>query len=358
MAFLNATPLGSFRGSRGRNHAGFLRMSQTKPTPPTDFKVPKPRKFYIRPDQALNIATGSVGAFLRAYSGAIVEGYRVKREDGAITEYSATLPTTKPVQPIRIFELEACPYCKRVREAVTMLDLDVLFFPCPRGGTVYREYVKEKGGKAQFPYIEDPNTDYEGYESDEIIKYLYKTYGPSSGVVPAILSSAFTLSAGVGSALRRGKGRNRESKILPATQPIELWGYEASPFVRLVREVLCELEIPYYLHSTARGSVKRAELRKLTGTFQVPYIVDPNTDIAMFESAEIAEYLKATYGAGAAGAVANPDQTTMFMPGMEMGVPDVVASEKSLDPKQETDEVLEKYCEENPDEDECRVYED
>lgn len=28
---------------------------------------------------------------------------------------------------------------------------------------------------------------------------------------------------------------------------------------------------------------------------QVPYLVDPNTEVQMFESAEIVEYLQATY---------------------------------------------------------------
>nr|GMC95510.1 Thioredoxin-like protein [Ipomoea batatas] len=31
------------------------------------------------------------------------------------------------------------------------------------------------------------------------------------------------------------------------------------------------------------------------GHFQVPYLEDPNTGVQMFESAEIVEYLRATY---------------------------------------------------------------
>ena len=33
------------------------------------------------------------------------------------------------------------------------------------------------------------------------------------------------------------------------------------------------------------------------GKIMVPYLFDPNTDRAMFESAEIRQYLNATYGA-------------------------------------------------------------
>ena len=32
-----------------------------------------------------------------------------------------------------------------------------------------------------------------------------------------------------------------------------------------------------------------------TGRFQVPFLVDPNTGIEMFEGAEIVEYLEAVY---------------------------------------------------------------
>ena len=39
----------------------------------------------------------------------------------------------------------------------------------------------------------------------------------------------------------------------------------------------------------------RRVLESKTKTFQVPYIVDPNTGVSMFESAEIVKYLDATY---------------------------------------------------------------
>lgn len=39
-----------------------------------------------------------------------------------------------------------------------MLDLDVDVFPCPKGGTVWRPKAVELGGKAQFPFLVDPNS--------------------------------------------------------------------------------------------------------------------------------------------------------------------------------------------------------
>jgi glutathione S-transferase len=58
-----------------------------------------------------------------------------------------------------------------------------------------------------------------------------------------------------------------------------------------------ELEIPHIQKSCPRGSRKRNELFAKTGTFQVPYIEDPNTGVKLFESADIIEYLNDKYAA-------------------------------------------------------------
>lgn len=41
----------------------------------------------------------------------------------------------------------------QVREIVAVLDLDILFYPCPRNGPNFRAQVVEMGGKTQFPYM-------------------------------------------------------------------------------------------------------------------------------------------------------------------------------------------------------------
>ncbi len=78
-------------------------------------------------------------------------------------------------------------------------------------------------------------------------------------------------------------------------QPLELYSFEASPFCRLVRERLCELELPYRLHNVARGSAAREAFVERSGKMQVPYLADPNTGVEMFESADIVRYLDETY---------------------------------------------------------------
>lgn len=45
-----------------------------------------------------------------------------------------------------------------------------------------------------------------------------------------------------------------------------------SPFCKIAREALCELEIPHEYRAAARGSAKRQELFERRGQFQVPYL--------------------------------------------------------------------------------------
>ena len=79
-------------------------------------------------------------------------------------------------------------------------------------------------------------------------------------------------------------------------KPLELWGYETSPFVRPVREKLCALCLRHVVVPTARGSPNRDKLIAKTGVqFQVPYLVEPNTGGELFESPEILDYLEEVY---------------------------------------------------------------
>jgi len=82
---------------------------------------------------------------------------------------------------------------------------------------------------------------------------------------------------------------------------------------------LSELEIPYIYHNVAKErwqdygpaklrlkpgkyeplpGGKREQLFTMMGNnIQVPYLVDPNTNVKMFESKDIVKYLKGQYGA-------------------------------------------------------------
>jgi glutathione S-transferase len=229
----------------------------------------------IRP---LDVATSFAASIARLGAGMAVAG----------------APGPRPAQPLELYEFEACPYCRKVREALSLLDLDAMIYPCPKDGPRFREIVRRRGGKAQFPYLVDPNTGRAMYESDDIVRYLFTTYG--DGRVPltlAIWPLADTTSA-LASAWRLGRGVRYRAARAPE-RPLELWSFEASPFCRIVREALSTLELPYRLHNVAKGSAGRDAFVARSGRMMVPYLVDPNTGAAMFESADIVRYLEATY---------------------------------------------------------------
>ena len=200
----------------------------------------------------------------------------------------------RPAAALELYEFEACPWCRKVREALTILDLEAVIRPCPKGGRRFREEVKRRAGKAQFPYLVDPNTGKEMFESAEIVAYLFEHYG--AGPPPALLRRglAADVTTGLASAWRPGFGARRRNARAPEAL-LELYSFEASPFCRIVREALCALEIPYLLHNVGKGSPSRAAFVARSGRMQVPWLVDPNTGARIFESADIVRTLEATY---------------------------------------------------------------
>jgi glutathione S-transferase len=208
----------------------------------------------------------------------------------------------RPQKMLELYEFEACPFCRKVREALTMLDLEVLVRPTPRGGTRFRPEAIARGGQRKFPLLVDPNENLLLYESDDIIRHLYARYGTTSPPLLLRLGPLGTLSSGVASMMRPGRGRRaKKSRARAPEQPLELWSFELSPYCRRVRETLCELELPYVLHNVGKNSAHRPALLERSRKLQVPYLEDPNTGRKMFESLDIVRYLEATYGEGATG---------------------------------------------------------
>jgi glutathione S-transferase len=220
----------------------------------------------------------------------------------------------RPARPFHLYEFEACPYCRLVREALTELDLDALIHPTPRGGERFRPKAQELGGKQQFPFLVDPNSGESMYESADIIEYLYRRYGGRAAPARLLRPLDVTSSVLAGIPRLRAGAQARPSKA--PKRPLELFSFESSPYSRRVRELLCELEIPYLLRSTGKARWQdlgppilratvfpalpvegrtRAELLSRAGKVQVPYLVDPNTGAAMFESEAIRDYLMDTY---------------------------------------------------------------
>lgn len=229
-------------------------------------------------------------------------------------------PTTRqPAQLLRLYEFEASPFCRLVREALSEMDLDVLILPCPARGTRFRPRAQTLGGKEQFPFLVDPNTGARLYESADIMEYLGKTYGRRVKGTRGLARRWAVGSSYAVSALRWSPGGVQGMRAKPSrapAQPLELFSFESSPYSRPVRERLCELEIPYLLRNTAKAAWtdmgppsfrddlfkgekgtgrNRKVLLERTGRVQVPYLIDANTGSEMFESADILAYLEKTY---------------------------------------------------------------
>jgi glutathione S-transferase len=202
----------------------------------------------------------------------------------------------RPELPIELWEFEGCPFCRKVREALTFLDLEAIVHPCPKGGPNHRAEVVRRGGREMFPYLHDPNTGVEMYESKDIVRYLYEHYGNRSA--PWWLASDASVPLGsLASVLRVGRGVRYQPSQRPEL-PLELWSFEASPYCRIAREALCELELTYLLHNVGKLSPSRRAFKARSGRMMVPWLLDPNTGREMFESAAIREYLYTTYASG------------------------------------------------------------
>ncbi|MCC2655826.1 MAG: hypothetical protein K0Q76_934 [Panacagrimonas sp.] len=226
--------------------------------------------------------------------------------------------TRQPEKLLELYDIEASPYCRLVREVLTELDLDAMIFPCPLGGTRYRPQVEARGGKLQFPYLVDPNTGDALFESADIIDHLRLAYGngrPARRGLGRRAAVAGSYAATLTRAVGRVRGYRARASVAPE-QPLELYSFEASPYSRPVRELMCELELPYRLRNFGKSrweemgppavrkrffpdapitSANRQRMFELTGRFQVPYLVDPNTGTSMYESGDILRYLEQTY---------------------------------------------------------------
>lgn len=228
-----------------------------------------------------------------------------------------TADARQPEQLLELYDIENCPYCRIVRETLTALDLDAVIYPCPKGGTRHRQQVQQRGGRQQFPFLVDPNTGTQLYESTAIVEYLSSTYG--SGRSRGPLTRALTTAGSFGaSVLRLGHGSRCASATQAPQRMLELYSFEASPFARFVREYLCEREVPYILRNCGRrqgldwlpipplrarlapgyAPVQRNRkfLSEVAGKVQMPCLVDPNTGATLFESADIVDYLERHYG--------------------------------------------------------------
>lgn len=197
-------------------------------------------------------------------------------------------------KPIILYEYESNGDCRKVREACTMLDLTVEFRPCPGALYGFSDQMSFATlGKREVPYMIDNNPGMykpQLFGANSIVEYLFQTYGPGVEAIPATLKGAGKSGGGGNRMKKNSRPDNMKMK------PVTLYGWEGAQYVKPVREILNELSLAHVFVNCANGSLNRAKLSAKTGgVFQVPYLVDPNTGVEMFESAEIVKYLEATY---------------------------------------------------------------
>jgi len=304
--------------------------SSSKVQKPKNFVTPEPKPLQIPESTDLGRFTrNSLALAARLGVGAFVLGWKIdtiffKEDDTdpkkyclklgpfSIRDSSSVLSSDdpaavpRPKEPLILYEYDASPYCKRVREFINLLDLTVEYRPCPgaRQGK-FSDELYEKTGRRTVPYLYDPNKDQGLFESNDQIEYLLANYGPvdtstyDRKALWPITFEGFSIFTNTLCAVLLGMpGGQRQLNARPDNEdmlPIELWGYECSPFVRNTREKLGTLCLPHKMISCSRGSANRDKMVAKTGRFQVPYLVDPNTGVEMYESEEIVKYLEEVY---------------------------------------------------------------
>ncbi len=191
-------------------------------------------------------------------------------------------------RPLQVYEFEGCPFCRKVREAITHLDLQAVFYPCPKGGDRYRATALSLSGQTQFPFIVDPDNGTSLLDSDAIVTYLYTRY--ADGRRPWLTRMAFLDNAGSGfaSMIRAYRGSHSRPSRFNAV-PIELFCYESQPDAFAIRERLTTLQLCWKFTSTAPGA------RAHDSTQPQPRLVDPNSTAQRSGTAAIVDYLEQTY---------------------------------------------------------------
>jgi hypothetical protein len=225
--------------------------SKPKVEVPKDFVLPDPQPLTITKKTDLAVfLSSSVALALRLGTGAFTLGWKIdnlffddetkyslKLGPLSIRDSSTVLQNApRPVKPLILYEYDASPFCKRVREMINILDLTVEYRPCPgaRQGTFSEELYK-RTGRQTVPYLIDPNTGTELFESSLQIEYLLETYGPPTAdfdrkALWPITFQAFSIyTSSLVAALRGMPGASRQSNARPDNEmmePLELWGYE------------------------------------------------------------------------------------------------------------------------------------
>lgn len=84
-------------------------------------------------------------------------------------------PSRAPEKPLELYSFEASPPCRQVRFTLCELELPYTLHNVAKGSP-RREAFIARSGKMQVPWLHDPNTGWQGFESQDIERYLEHTY--------------------------------------------------------------------------------------------------------------------------------------------------------------------------------------
>lgn len=226
---------------------------------------------------------------------------------------------------VKLYDVENNVQCRRVREVISELDLNVeTVIPSGVGSSVWDTELKvligqnndsSRSNSLLLPRLvvmesvsDEEQEDRVLQGAEDIIAYLEETFTTkptsSSTTTEESTNDIPDWTSYISTLLRIGRGTSvSPAAIMPSTaasssnyKPLILYNYEHNQFCRLVREVLTELDLPYEVRSAGKGSPRRSELAKITGgSTQCPYLIDPNTDTQMADSKDIVAYLYKNY---------------------------------------------------------------
>lgn len=217
-----------------------------------------------------------------------------------------------PEEPklLQLYDIENSRTCQKVRAQITELDLVVeKVIPASENSRVFQdksyEYFLPETADIPRLLVEEPSGETRWFAGDDIISYLDECYGTTAptkleerDIKQVALETLHTVGGYAATLLRFGRGLSVTSAAsgAPQKKPLILYSYEGNQFCRLVREVLTELDLVYELKSCGKESPRRQELADITGgSSQCPFLIDPNTNTQMAESADIVKYLYKTY---------------------------------------------------------------
>merc|ERR1712154_607946 len=96
------------------------------------------------------------------------------------------ISSKKPDKMLELWSFEPSPFCKKVREILSSLEIPYILRNAARGSMKRSEFNTKYGdklskwrkdiGMIQVPLLIDPNTGIKMFESEDIKKYLIKTY--------------------------------------------------------------------------------------------------------------------------------------------------------------------------------------